>query len=232
MSKDNFIRSAALLTSQIHYTCPSRPPSRPYKHHLYPASQFSALLTALQARKNENDIRYIQYVVTPQKKILLAQAEGNSAFIPTHKSMAYTNFAQTQAAVLSAGLIFLSPEGKIMGISNESVDFPHLSTESILWVVAGLHVLNVQMEENLSIIPNTPHTMQFILTPQDRQHILEQLPLSVIPTFIEAHRESQVIIHQESNEIMLSKHRDVDLPLVFNCTLEDDRNSANAIDCH
>lgn len=211
-SKDSFILNATSLTAQ-RYTCPTRPPSRPYKHHLYPVTQVSALITAIQARKQETDIRFIQYVVTPQKKILLAQAEGSDAFIPTHQSMAYMNLGQTNSSVLSAGFIFLSPEGKIMGISNESQDFPNQSLESILWVVAGLYVLNVPTEENLSIIPNTPNTMQFLLTTADRQIILEQLPYNTIRMLIAAHQDSKVIIRQEPQKILLTQHRTILFPI-------------------
>lgn len=210
MSKDNFLQSVESLNIQTRYTCPSRPPSRPYKHHLYPVKQFPALHTALHAKK-DNDVRIIQYIVTPQKKLLLAQEGPSSAFIPTHKEM-MTNPALIKASVLAAGYLFLNTSGEIIGISNESDDFVDLNLQSLLYPVAILHLMNAPIAKTFSVIPTDTH--QFELTLEDRQTIVETLPLSLIKAILAANQDPKVIVREPipPTKITLSTHRDILFP--------------------
>jgi len=210
MSKDIFIRSAASLHQEMPYTCRSRPPSRLYKYHLYPIQLLQTLHAALQARK-DNDVRLIQYVVTPQNELLSAQEGSPGMFIPTHKEMNLKANTAAKASVLGAGYLFLNASGEIIGISNESDDFKAQSLLSLLWPVSILHLMKAPIAEIFSIIPNTTDTHQFELTTQDRQDLVEKLPLSLIKAILAANQKTKVMTREPtpSSKIMLGAHPEV-----------------------
>jgi hypothetical protein len=209
MSKDIFIHSAESLNQETPYTCASRPPSRPYKYHLYPIKLISALNTVLQARK-DNDTRLIQYIVSPQNELLLTQEGPPSTFIPTHKEMKLKP-TSTKVSVLAAGYLFLNSAGEIIGISNESEDFKEQSLLSLLRPVAILHIMKAPIAKNFSVIPNTPDTHQFELTAEDRQEIVEKLPLNFIKVMLAANQKTKVITREPapSTKVMLGAHREI-----------------------
>lgn len=215
MSKDNFIQSAESLNIKTRYTCPSRPPSRPYKYHLYPVKQISTLHTALQAKK-DNDVRIIQYIVTSQKKLLLAQEGSSSTFTPTHKEM-MINPARVKATVRAAGYLFLNTCGEIIGISNESEDFSNLSRESLLYPVAILHLMNAPIAKTFSVIL-TSDTDQFELTLEDRQTIVDKLPLNLIQEMLAANQSTKVIVRKPMTpeKIIVSTYHNI--PFSTQCT--------------
>ncbi len=190
-SKDEFIDAARLLSPQVRSTCPIGPsPELYYKHHIFPVKLFSLLLTTLQA-KPDHDERSIKLIVNLQKKLLLAQAGPHGTYVPSHKNMASSLM---KPSVLSAGLMYLGPQGEVIGLSNENNDF-ELSVKSLLWPLIIMHLMNnVPIDGSLSIIGS--HGASFELTLTDREDIIENLALQTLQSLLHANRDTRVIIRE------------------------------------
>lgn len=189
-SKDEFIEAAKLLNYQQRVTCPlGSPPELYYKHHIFPVKLLSLLLTTLQA-KPDHDERSIKFIVNQLKKLLLAQAGAPGTYTPSHSDM---TASVMKPSVLSAGVVYLDPQGQILGLSNENDNF-EISIKSLLWPLAILHLMNVPLTSNLSIIGKdaTP----FELNVGDREDIISLLPLQTLQLLLHANRDAKVMVRE------------------------------------
>jgi hypothetical protein len=152
----------------------------------------------------------IQYVVSPQNELLLAQEGIPSTFIPTHKEMKLKTTSAT-VSVFAAGYLFLNSAGEIIGISNESDDFKEQDLLSLLRPVSILHILKAPVAKNFSVIPSTLETHQFELTAENRQEIVEKLPLNCIEAMLTANQKTKIITREptSSAQIMQGVRREV-----------------------
>jgi hypothetical protein len=189
--KDEFIHTAKFLTPRVRIkaSMASLPQELYYKHHIFPVKLFSLLLNTLQA-KPDHDARNIKFVTTSQKKLLLAQAGAHGAYVPSCKQMVSSVM---RSSALSAGLIYLNPQRLVIGISNENDSF-ELSVKSLLWPLAIMHLMNIPIDPNLSIIGK--NEAPFELTPNDREQIIENLPLQTLQSMLHANRSPRVIIRE------------------------------------
>ncbi len=189
-SKDEFINAAKSLHYQLRVTCPlGSPPELYYKHHIFPVKLLSLLLKTLQA-KPDHDERSIKFIVNQLKKLLLAQAGTPGTYTPSHSNM---TSSVMKPSVLSAGVIYLDPQGQILGLSNENDNFD-VSVKSLLWPLSILHLMNVPLSSNLSIIgkDETP----FELTIKDREDIIDHLPLQTLQLLLHANRDTKVMVRE------------------------------------
>ena len=189
-SKDEFIEAARSLNPQLRATCPiGSPPELYYKYHIFPVKLFSLLLTTLQA-KPDHDERNIKFITNLKKKLLLAQAGPHSTYVPSCKHMTASIM---RPSVLSAGLIYLNPQGKVIGLSNENDSF-ELSFKSLLWPLIIMHLMNIPIDSNLSIIGM--NDTLFEITPDDREQIIENLALQTLQAILHANRDTNVMIRE------------------------------------
>lgn len=189
-SKDEFVDAAKSLSLQRGASCPiGAPPELYYKYHIYPVKLFSLLLATLQ-EKPDHDERSIKFVTSLQKKLLLAQAGSHGTYVPSCRHMVTSVM---QPTVLSAGLIYLNPQGEVIGLSHENDSF-QLSVKNLLWPLIIMHLMNAPMAANLSIIGE--NEISFELTPADRTQIIENLRLQTLKSILHANRDTHVIIRE------------------------------------
>lgn len=193
---DNSTTSLAL---DAQYICNKTPVSRDaFKHLLYPIKQLPAFRTALQA-SSDDDKRIAQYVVTNEKKLLIAREGTPSASTPGHRDMSH-------GPVIAAGHIFFNAAGDVVGLSNESDDFEELTVHSMLWPVLILHLTNTPLATPFIIIPsiidkhgfNTPG--EFELTRADRIQLADKLAPSLSQALLETNQDDVIITREHGSK--------------------------------
>jgi hypothetical protein len=206
LTKVEFIHSATSLLHETQYSCQSKTDVvlLCFKHCLYPIKQLPAFLSALQA--SNEDIRIARYIVTHKKQLLLAREGHPSASIPGHQHM-------TDSSILAAGRIFFNAQGEIVGLSNESEDFPTLALQSMLWPVLILHFMHVPLTTPFLVIPYADtqtgdvHLLhQFELTLTDRFNITSLLPESFCHNLIAANQHETTLIRKQKQNLHSHKY--------------------------
>lgn len=115
---------------------------------LYPVQCFDDLVSVLQHLPFDEEFAHHKYqaefVVTPAMTLYFARAGGPSSTLPSHMQMSEN--------VLSAGQIMFSNDfTQIVGLGQQSQDFPFSYSGHYMWPLAILNQLMPERIENLNV---------------------------------------------------------------------------------
>ena len=152
---------------------------------LYPLSHLPTMLIG-------DDKRIVQYIIAPNKRMLLARGD-----LPGRGHAQMSN-----AEVLAAGYLFLNDDREIIGISNESPEFEQQSLLSLLWPTLAIQVRRSRIADQFSIIDSNSQS-EYSLHSTDRIAITLALLKSQRAAIAEANA-SNVVLSSENGQVSQS----------------------------
>lgn len=185
------------LNSHTHYTpLPHRSLHSVLRteHRFYPIRQYDSLIKLMQLITDDSHQFMGRYIVTTERRMLVAREGEPGFFIPTHLQMS------RHKPVLAAGNFFFNAKGEITAFNHDCPDF-ETTVESLVWPLIITELMNASLAESFHLIShvldqerNMIPKAYVYLSQADRQALRAEISKETRDTIQEDNQDTQVIL--------------------------------------